>query len=536
MKTPRRIRWLIWLIALVIALGACAPAALPEEPEEEDIINGHLVLVDPETSESGPYLPERPSADDQPLLPEEISQEEDPPEPPATAQDKSPSQASAPQSSQAGAAAPPQAQSQPPDTSALSSPASSPPPANSTPPAASPVAEIPESSAPATAQSNAASHAAASAPQRIPVSGEVRGVWISYLELDGLLRGKSKSQFTANIRAVFDNCKNYGLNTVIVQVRPFADALYKSEYFPWSYLCTGTEGVDPGFDPLAVMVEEARACGLRIEAWLNPYRVRAAGSKNALSADNQANIWLNAGDSAVIRYDGVTSYNPASPKARELIVNGAREIVRNYNVDGIHIDDYFYPTMDAAFDAASYSAYRNGGGSLSLADWRRQNVETLMKALYSGIKAENSNVLFGISPQSSVYNNYHAMYLDVAKISAGAGYCDYICPQIYFGYQNAVQPYQETLETWNKMVNADTVDLYIGLAVYKSGVVDNWAGAGKDEWRQNTDLIKRMVESARTQSAYSGFVLYRYDSLFNPAQSARDYVSKEYNNLKGILR
>ncbi len=381
-----------------------------------------------------------------------------------------------------------------------------------------------------------------SEPKRLgAVSGEVRSVWISYLEMANLLTGKTERQFTANIEAVFDNCAAFGLNTVIVHVRPFADALYKSSYYPWSYLCTGTEGLSPGFDPLAVMVEEAHERGLRIEAWLNPYRIRAADSTKGLSANNPARGWLEAGDSAVIAYNGVISYNPASPNAQALIVAGAREIVRNYGVDGIHIDDYFYPTtaagaVDMGFDAASYQQYRNAGGTLPQADWRRQNVETLLRHLYAGIKAEDEDVLFGISPQSSVYNNYHAMFLDVAKVAANAGYCDYLCPQIYFGYHNSAQPYAATLSGWSDMVTAPGVRLYVGLGAYKVGAADTWAGtAGRDEWRQNTDLLGRMVQSARAEDGYGGFVLYRYDSLFNPVPAVAAHAGHEARNLKGIM-
>lgn len=370
---------------------------------------------------------------------------------------------------------------------------------------------------------------------RAQTADEVRAVWISYLEMQTMLKNKTKKQFAANIGDAFDNVATYGLNTVIVQVRPFADALYDSDYFPWSHTITGSEGQNPGFDPLAVMVEQAKARGLRIEAWINPYRIRANGNTNALSSDNQARQWQAEKNGAVITYNGVTSFNPASEKARKLIVNGAVEIVRNYAVDGIHIDDYFYPSTDAAFDKSSYAAYQNGGGTLPLADWRRSNVEKLVASMYKAIKAENKQVLFGISPQSSVQNNYEAQYLDVEKIAGTDGYCDYICPQIYFGYDNAVQPYADTLQQWSDMVQGSSVKLYIGLGCYKIGATDSWAGSGKNEWLQNTDLMSRMVADARESSNYQGFVLYRYDSIFRPAAAVKSAVQKENKNLKKIL-
>ncbi len=364
---------------------------------------------------------------------------------------------------------------------------------------------------------------------------EVRAVWISFLELQTLLTGKSANEFRRNMSAVFENCKNYGLNTVILQVRPYADAMYKSSYFPWSYIITGTEGKNPGFDPLQIMVEEARLRGLRIEAWVNPYRIRAADNKNALANNNYAKMWLDKKDNSVIVYKGVTSYNPASSKAQNLIVNGAVELVKNYDIDGIHIDDYFYPTTDKEFDKQSYSAYTKAGGGLNLADWRRANVETLIKKMYKAIKAANPKVLFGISPQSSLDNNYNAHYLDVAKISSTNGYCDYICPQIYFGYKNKSQPYAETLEMWNNMVTASNVKLYVGLASYKVGTTDAWAGEGKNEWAQNSDLLKRMTLDARETNNYGGIALYRYDFIFAPESNVKAIANKEHANLKGLF-
>jgi uncharacterized lipoprotein YddW (UPF0748 family) len=352
--------------------------------------------------------------------------------------------------------------------------------------------------------------------------------------MDSLLKGQTESQFAANIGMVFDNVKTFGLNTVIVQVRPFGDALYDSDYFPWSYTVTGTEGKDPGFDPLAIMVREARARELQIEAWLNPYRVRAAGNTNALSGTNQAKLWLDAGSGAARSYGGAISYNPASKDARQLIVNGAAEIVRNYDVDGIHIDDYFYPTTDANFDSGSYGRYVNGGGTLDLADWRRSNVETLVKEMYEAIKAEDKTVRFGISPQGNMNNNYNAQYLDALAV-VQKGYCDYICPQIYFGYDNDIMPYLNTLKDWSNLVSGTNVKLLSGLGAYKIGALDSYAGGGKNEWVNNQNLMSRMVADARATGNYGGFALYRYDSIFKPISGVKAAVEAENKNLRATL-
>ncbi|MCL2034739.1 MAG: family 10 glycosylhydrolase [Oscillospiraceae bacterium] len=383
-------------------------------------------------------------------------------------------------------------------------------------------------------QDGIAASVSATSVRRPPA--EVRAVWISFLEFEHILKNKTERQFTANIQKMFDTSKDFGLNTVIVQVRPFADALYESSHFPWSHTITGTEGKNPGFDPLAIMVREARARGLRIEAWINPYRIRPANRNNPLSSSNQARKWIENGDDSVIRYNGIISYNPASTKAQNLIVAGVVEIVRNYNIDGIHIDDYFYPVTDTAFDKPSYDGYVKNGGGLSLANWRRANVETLIKKMYNAIKQENKNVLFGISPQSSVYNNYHAQYLDVRKITSAPGYFDYICPQIYFGYDNQAQPYRDTLKEWESMVTAPGVKLYVGLAAYKIGRQDSWAGdRGRHEFVRNDDLMKRKTQDARNAKNYGGVVIFRYDSLFEPERDVAQIVNREARNLKSLF-
>lgn len=365
------------------------------------------------------------------------------------------------------------------------------------------------------------------------VQNEMRAVWLSYFELDTMLKGQSESAFTRNIGAAFDNVSALGLNTVIVQVRPYADAIYPSEYFEWSYLVTGSEGGDPGFDPLKILVREAHNRGLSIEAWINPYRIRNANYKQALSANHVAHDYLLSGDA--LEYNGGIYFDPASEKAQKLIVNGVKEIVSNYNVDGIHFDDYFYPTTDEAFDQESYAAYKKSGGSLALADWRRENVNQLVKAVYAVVHNTKSDVRFGISPQGNLENNYNKQFIDVAVWLSQSGYVDYICPQIYFGFNNETSPYAETVAEWNDLIKNSSVELMVGLAPYKVGTEDTWAGSGKNEWKTNSDLLSRMVDCARKETCYQGFVLFRYDSLFNPAPAVTQQIAKEIDKLKAVL-
>lgn len=364
----------------------------------------------------------------------------------------------------------------------------------------------------------------ASAKVSVSAANEVRGIWLSYLDLGPLLKNRSKSQFTASIREVFDNIADLGLNTVYAQVRPFGDALYDSDYFPASYLFTGTEGKIGGapYDALKIMVEEAHDRGLKLEAWINPYRVYTS-SRN-LSDDNPALEMLETGDA--LRYDGGVYYNPGSPVARELIVAGVREIVEGYDVDGIHFDDYFYPpNAPATFDAETYE---EADTDLTLAAWRREQVDILVKEVYSAV---SGGKVFGISPAGNNDNNYNSLYCNVGKWLTNSGYVDYICPQVYFGFNNSIKPYASTVDEFNDLITKSGVKLYVGLAAYKIGD----AQQGGAEWVDNTDIMARQVEYAREQSRYGGFALYRYDSLFNPGSGVAAAVKKEIANLKDIL-
>lgn len=365
-------------------------------------------------------------------------------------------------------------------------------------------------------------------------SGETRAVWISFLEYQSILQGKTKSQFTSNIKTMFKNLADDGFNTVFVHVRSHSDAMYDSDIFPWSVYCTGTEGNAPSFDPLEIMVEEAHFAGLKIEAWINPYRVKGSSDTSKIAESSPAYKWLDTGKVVVLN-SGIF-YNPADEDVIELIVSGVEEVVRNYDVDGIHFDDYFYPTTEESFDRAYYNEYKSGGGTLKLAQWRRQNVNTLIKKVYSAIKAIDSSCRFGISPRGSTNQDYNLLYCDIYTWVTSKGYVDYICPQLYYGFNNRDCPYLDVLSEFNDMITRSDVELIVGLAAYKAGTEDTYAGeSGKKEWLENSDILARQIIAARNESKYSGFALYRYDSVYNPSSSVKKAVALEKQNLLDIM-
>lgn len=378
------------------------------------------------------------------------------------------------------------------------------------------------------------------APQSIkddnPVVPEtVKSVWMAYFELEKYTSECTDSNsFESEIKSAFKKVKSLGLNTITVQVRPCADAFYKSSYFPVSKYCFGVQGSELIYDPLAIMVKAAHNLGLRIEAWVNPYRVSQENDINALSSGNPAKKWLEDTEKSSCVYVADKIYfNPARSEVTELIVNGVKEIVKNYAVDGIHFDDYFYPTTNEEIDEKEYSQYQSSGGDMGLSDWRRNNVCEMIKAVYKAVKEENSSVMFGISPQSKVSTDYSTLYADVEKWASEPGYADYICPQIYFGFYNEVQPFTRTAKEWSERTTA--VKLYVGLPLYKAGKEDNFASADQsyaiNEFVENSNIISRQIAYLSQLNNVGGYYIYSFSYLVEPQDDA---TAAEVENIKNL--
>jgi uncharacterized lipoprotein YddW (UPF0748 family) len=345
---------------------------------------------------------------------------------------------------------------------------------------------------------------------------EVVGVWISFIELQTAFAANSENpeeSFRTNFAEMMENCKNLGINTVFVHVRGHGDAYYKSELFPWARQITGTIGSDPGFDPLRIMIEEARVRNISFRAWLNPMRLMSDADIRAVSAshpDLPVSRWYRGSENGthIVQVDGHWYLNPAYADVRTLIAHGAAEILANYDVDGIHIDDYFYPpNIGASFDSAAFAA----GSFTDLAAFRLDNTTQMVQQLYNTVKNAGKTALFGISPQGNIQNCYD-IYADVRKWASQAGYCDYIAPQLYYGFLNAAQPFERCLNEWGDLVRGTDIKLIIGLASYKLGLADNWAGeAGRNEWITDRDtIIERQIELSRRAANYGGHIFFSY--------------------------
>ena len=359
--------------------------------------------------------------------------------------------------------------------------------------------------------SRSQSKAQPTAPQQ-PSPGEYRAAWISYIELQGM-DYTSAEAFRASAEAMMDHCAALGLNTVIVQVRPFGDALYPSALFPWSHLCTGVQGQDPGFDPLDTLIAEAHSRGLSLEGWINPYRLRGSASQPAQLCP--ASLASTHPEWVVTVADGVY-LNPAIPEAAAYVVDGVAELVSRYAVDGVHFDDYFYPTTDPSIDAAQFAA----SGAQDLEAWRRQNVTALVKAAHDAVKAQDPTLRFGVSPQGNPDNDVHQQYSDVYSWLAADGedaVVDYLCPQLYWGYGYTLSggserfAYPNILAEWLAMPRGSAA-LYIGLGAYRIGDGDGGGPDSTAQWSTGQALARQVAE-LRAQGA-GGYALYRYGSLF----------------------
>ena len=373
-------------------------------------------------------------------------------------------------------------------------------------------------------------------------NAEVRGVWIATVNNINFpsRKGLSAAELKRELDAIVETCLSNSLNTVYFQVRPLSDALYNSEIFPSSEYLTGKQGeaLNGGFDPLDYLVRVAHENGIKVHAWVNPLRV-TYGTKSSPSHDvtklAEGHPARENPEYTVAYDDGKLYFNAGIPEVRELVVSGVREIAENYDVDGIVFDDYFYPyaaynnEVKAEFDDSD--AYEKYGKGDELGDWRRNNINELVKACYDTIKEADSEMQFGISPFGIWQNDngknggsatsgteaYEELYCDALAWIEG-GYVDYIAPQIYWSFTNSAARYDTLVRWWNSVCDGTGVDLLISHAAYRYA----------DEWTDEGDEILNQIEFARSEISYRGSILYGYDVISKNTNGICDELAKAY--------
>ncbi len=337
---------------------------------------------------------------------------------------------------------------------------------------------------------------------------ESRGIFISYIECLNHLKNKSEIETKSEINNIIDNVKKYHFNRIYLQVRPFSDSIYNSEIFPSSYTIVSSQGDKPSIDVLAYFISQAKKNNIELYAWINPYRISNDTNTTKLSNTNPAYKWLNTNNVKIIKDKGIF-YNPSSEEVINLIIEGVKEIVRNYKIDGILLDDYFYPD-----DTIDLENYQKVASQISLTDYRLNKVNELVSGIYKSIKEINNKIQFGISPDGNLDNNYNIHYADVKTWLSEDGYIDYIMPQLYYGFNNETRPFIKTLNEWNSLIKNDT-KLITALSLYKAGTIDKYAKAGKYEWIENSNIIRKQIQVARNIINYTGYAIFRYDYFIN---------------------
>lgn len=357
----------------------------------------------------------------------------------------------------------------------------------------------------------------------------LHGVWVTTVGNTDFPSkpGETAAEQEKEADAILDKVKSMGLNAIFLQVRPGADALYKSQYYPWSAVLTGTQGKDPGYDPLAYFVNGAHKRGLKLEAWVNPYRVQTKSNGAALAAQNPAILHP---DWTVVTSDGQLYFDPGIPDVRKLVENGVTEIVKNYDVDGVVFDDYFYPDKDFA-DNATYKTYGDG---MSLDDFRRNSVDLMVSELHAKLKALKPDVDFGISPvgvwanssqnilgcdTNGAYSSYYDQYADT-RLWVKRNWVDFICPQIYWSIGFPKADYSTVLAWWADTVKGTSVKLYVAHDVDKQG--------GSEQGWSSPDQTVLQLLAAEKYPQYKGSVFFDYRDLVKNTGGAADAIEEYY--------
>ncbi|MET0393453.1 MAG: family 10 glycosylhydrolase [Chitinophagaceae bacterium] len=338
---------------------------------------------------------------------------------------------------------------------------------------------------------------------------EFRGVWIA--TVDNIDWPKKNAAGSAGQKADFirqlELHKANGMNAVVVQVRPAADAFYPSLFEPWSQWLTGTQGQPPSpyYDPLAFMIEEAHKRGMEFHAWLNPYRANFNINTASIAPNHITRIhpeWF-------LTYGDKKYFDPANKDAQQFVVTVVQDIVKRYDVDGIHMDDYFYPYRIAGKEFPDAASYSRSGSALSKDDWRRSNVDSIIRKLYTAIKKEKPLCKFGISPFGVWRNkdrdpegsdsragvtNYDDLYADIL-LWLRKGWIDYVAPQLYLEIGHDRIAYEKLLDWWSKHSYGRHV--YIGHGIYR---VDENSAAWKNR-NQLPDQIRLLRRYPNVQGS-----------------------------------
>jgi uncharacterized lipoprotein YddW (UPF0748 family) len=366
-----------------------------------------------------------------------------------------------------------------------------------------------------------------------PVPREFRGVWVATVSnIDWpSKKGLPADAQQAELRALLDRAVALKLNAVVLQIRPMCDALYKSDLEPWSEFLTGTPGKDPGYDPLELAVREAHLRGLELHAWFNPYRAKAPSATSEVP-DNHL---IKKRPDLAKPYGKHHWLNPTHPDVADHTLKVILDVVRRYDVDGVHLDDYFYPYSENDADGKpipfpdddTWAAYRKGGGKLARNDWRRDAVDRFVERLYAGVKKEKKWVKVGISPFGiwrpgnppgiEGFDQFDRLYADPKKWFH-EGWVDYLTPQLYWPIAQEKQSYPKLLAWWAEQ-NAKKRHLWPGnIPSRVTGKEKGWPAAE----------IAEQVKATRAQPGATGNIHFSMRPLMHNTGGVADALAGAY--------
>lgn len=360
-------------------------------------------------------------------------------------------------------------------------------------------------------------------------ANETRATWISYIDYTEILWGKDEEEYKKEVAQMMENLTDIKVNTIYVHASAFTDAYYPSSIYPTAQYVTGKIGDNLEFDPFGILLEEAKSLGLSVEAWINPLRSLTQKQMNEVPNHNILKQWVLNQDSSLVFFKDRWYLNPASEEAQDTIVSVVCELLEKYDLDGIHMDDYFYP--DGVTDDFDSTDYKNLGNGRTLSQFRKDNVNQLIEKISRAIKSVDKNCRFTISPAGNIQYSSESIYGDVAYWIKNE-WIDQVIPQIYFGYEHEVLPYEQCLKQWESLVDGTSVKLVPGLAVYKINTQDAYAKSGSQEWINSSQILSRQVKDARKAVNYQGYALYSYHAIFYPE---KENTEKVWDEIDGVV-
>ncbi len=361
---------------------------------------------------------------------------------------------------------------------------------------------------------------------------EFRGVWIAtVMNIDWPPQKVGSDIQKADFIRQLDLHQTNGLNAVIVQVRPSGDAFYPSPYEPWSQWLTGTQGQAPSpfYDPMAFMIQEAHKRGMEFHAWLNPYRAEFTVGKSSIAAENM----IRKHPDWFLTYGTTRYFNPANKQVQQFVIDVIKDIVRRYDIDAIHMDDYFYPYPIAGKTFPDDYAYQRSGSTLNKADWRRSNVDSMIRNINIAIKEIKPYVKFGISPFSVWRNlkddtqgsdtkagitNFDDLYADIL-LWMRKGWIDYVTPQLYREIYDPLIPFEKMVSWW--AAHSFGRHVYIGHGIYRATENNN------ANWRLRSQLPDQ-IKLTRQTPGIQGSVFYSSKSFKNNPNGWNDSLQNNY--------